>query len=273
MLQGAEVIGGMGSAERHRHTHPMQSAAELAVHRRMDLACEAARNAGLPGRFRVWQQFGLLAVSVTSPALGFLSTITGVDAANVHAAIDLALQQRDVRPTIIGPSQEAASKLTAAGFVKISDRGLAVRDVSSEPERLESGGVVPARSPEEFVRVLLAGYQLTMPIEAEVAAFIAAEHRLPELLCFFVVDGGVPIAAAAMSIHGEVAVLGGAATLPDRRGAGAQSRLLRHRLRVAVQNRCSTAVSTVMPDSVSARNLRRAGFDVGRRSAWRPPAE
>jgi GNAT superfamily N-acetyltransferase len=245
----------------------------MAVHRRMDLACAAARNAGLPGRFRVWRESGLLAVSVTSPALGFLSTITGVDAENLTAAIDLATQQHDVRPTIVGPPQEAASTLTAAGFTQVSDRGLAVRDVSGEPEQLGSSDVVPAGSPEEFVRVLLAGYRLTNPVDAEVSAFIAAEHRHPDMLSFFVIDSQGPIAAGAMSIHGDVAMLGGAATLPDRRGSGAQSRLLRHRLRVAAEKGCVTAVSTMVPDSASARNLRRAGFVVSRRSAWRPPAE
>jgi hypothetical protein len=67
---------------------------------------------------------------------------------------------------------------------------------------------------------------------------------------------------------GLLAVLGGAATLRAHRGAGAQSRLLRHRLHVAAGLGCAPAVATVVPDSASAANLRRAGFDVRRRAAW-----
>jgi GNAT superfamily N-acetyltransferase len=117
------------------------------------------------------------------------------------------------------------------------------------------------------VDVLLAGYEA----EGVVAAFVAAEHRLPEVRRFLVVEGGTPIAAAAMTVHGDLAVLGGASTLPAHRGRGAQPRLLRHRLRVAAEAGCVLAVATASAGSVSAANLRRAGFHLHRRSAWTTP--
>jgi GNAT superfamily N-acetyltransferase len=77
-----------------------------------------------------------------------------------------------------------------------------------------------------------------------------------------------PIAAAALTLHGDVAVVGGASTLPERRGEGGQSALLRHRISVATQAGCDLLVATAQPNSVSAANLRRAGFRTVRRTAW-----
>lgn len=112
--------------------------------------------------------------------------------------------------------------------------------------------------------MLLAGFE----VDGVVAAFMRAEHRLPAMRRFLAVRGSTPIGAAAMTIHGDVAVLGGASTLPEHRGQGAQSRLLRHRLDVAAEAGCVLAVATARPASVSASNLRRAGFQLQRRTAW-----
>jgi hypothetical protein len=49
----------------------------VGLHRRAGLACGAGLDAVL-GRFRVWEEAGLLAVLATDPALGFLSTVSGV---------------------------------------------------------------------------------------------------------------------------------------------------------------------------------------------------
>ncbi|WP_166345720.1 GNAT family N-acetyltransferase [Phytoactinopolyspora limicola] len=71
-----------------------------------------------------------------------------------------------------------------------------------------------------------------------------------------------------MTVHGDIAVLGGASTLPAHRGQGAQTQLLQHRLRLAREAGCALAVATARPDSVSAANLSKAGFGIYRRSAW-----
>ncbi|WP_253829825.1 GNAT family N-acetyltransferase [Prauserella aidingensis] len=72
-----------------------------------------------------------------------------------------------------------------------------------------------------------------------------------------------------MTAHDDVAVLGGAATLPAYRGRGAQHRLLRHRLRVAAESGCNLAVATAQPSSTSMRNLRISGFRIHHRPAWK----
>ncbi|WP_328457663.1 GNAT family N-acetyltransferase [Amycolatopsis sp. NBC_00438] len=230
--------------------------AERALHRRMGLACAAATAAGLPGRFRVWEHGGLLAVLATDPALRFLSTVSGVTPATLPA-LDGLLTGWD--PTVLTTGSEVPEGLVPAG-----ERVMAVRRL----------GEPPAADPEvtdadagSFVDVLLAGYEVAGPV----AAFVAAEHRMPQMRRFVLVEGRTPIAAAGMTVHDGVAVLGGASTLPECRGRGAQTRLLRHRLRVAAGAGCALAVATAGAGSVSAANLGRAGFRLHRRSAWAKP--
>jgi GNAT superfamily N-acetyltransferase len=235
------------------------------------LACEAALDAGVPGRFRVWEEAGLLAVSATDPALGFLSTVSGVATETVPTAIDLvhAPIWDGVAPAVIVATEldEAGeARLLAAGLTRAGDRVLAVTRLEARPGSAagEHSDVVDAGAGDTFLDVLLAGYQ----VDGLVAAFIRAEHAHPMVRRFLLREQEVPIAAAAMTIHGDVAVLGGASTLHTHRGQGAQSRLLRHRLQTAAEAGCVLAVATARPDSVSAANLRRAGFGIHRRSAW-----
>jgi GNAT superfamily N-acetyltransferase len=237
------------------------SSVERALHQRMELACGAAVDAGLPGRFRVWEQGGLLAVLATDPALSFLSTVSGIGPENLAAVIELVADPvwDGVHPALIG-----SSELVLPGFTRTADRGLAVRRLgehTSSPDVVEGGA--------DFVRVLLAGYE----VEGMVAAFIEAEHRRAEVRQFLLLEHDVPIAAAAMTIHGDVAVLGGASTSRAHRGKGAQTRLLQHRVRLAADTGCTLAVATAVPGSVSAANLVRAGFTFHLRPTWLPPAQ
>lgn len=249
--------------------------AEWALHRRAALACEAATDASVPGRFRVWQHAGVMAVLATDPALGFLATVSGVTRETLPAAIDLARSTvwETLTPTILVSADlgnEAEASLRTAGLVQVDDRILAIKqlgDTTASPATCRGRQVVEVNDADnDFVRVLLAGYET----EGVVAAFITAEHRAAFVRRFLVLDGQVSIAATAMSIHGDVAVLGGASTLPAHRRSGAQSLALRHRLREANDAGCALAVATARPESVSAANLRRAGFRIVRRSAWKP---
>lgn len=245
--------------------------AEWAVHRRTGLACDAAVGAGVPGRFRVWDEAGLRAVLATDPALGFLSAVSGVTNETVSTAIDHVNMGawNGAQPTVVasdGLGEAGEALLAAAGFARTGDRILAVSRLESlaMPTAGPHLDVVDARDVDTFLQVLLAGYE----VDGAVAAFITAEHQLPVMHRFLVLEQGRPIAAAAMTIEGEVAVLGGASTMRACRGRGAQSRLLEHRLRVAAEAGSTLAVATARPESASAANLRRAGFRIHRYSAW-----
>jgi GNAT superfamily N-acetyltransferase len=245
--------------------------AEWALHCRAALACGAALDAGVPGRFQVWRADDVMAVLASDPALRFLSTVSGVSRETMPMAIDLINTPvwNGISPTVVVPvelGETAQGLLLAAGLTRSDDRILAVTRIDDRPASdAEADRDVSEPGLEDaFLDVLLAGYEL----DGVVASFLRAEHRLPVMQRFFVLERGTPIAAAAMTIHDDVAVLGGASTLPSHRRQGAQSRLLRHRLREAAQAGCTLAVATARPESVSAANLRTAGFRIHRRSAW-----
>jgi hypothetical protein len=73
---------------------------------------------------------------------------------------------------------------------------------------------------------------------------------------------GQPIAAAALSLSGGVALLAGACTIPAARQQGAQLALLDHRLRYAAEQGCDIAMMCAQPGSASQRNAERHGFRI-----------
>jgi GNAT superfamily N-acetyltransferase len=89
------------------------------------------------------------------------------------------------------------------------------------------------------------------------SAAAASQPGAIELLAW--VDGE-PVGAASVQLLEGVASLGGMSTVPAARGRGLQGALLRHRLRLAEAAGCDLVVVSAVPDSASARNIRRHGF-------------
>ncbi|MEO8661053.1 MAG: GNAT family N-acetyltransferase [Bryobacteraceae bacterium] len=73
---------------------------------------------------------------------------------------------------------------------------------------------------------------------------------------------GKPVAAAGMGIHGSVALLAGASTIPEARRQGSQTALLEARLRYAKQAGCNLAMMCAAVGSSSQRNAERSGFRI-----------
>lgn len=103
------------------------------------------------------------------------------------------------------------------------------------------------------------------------AALTSAAHGVHTFLAEL---EGRPVAAAALAMHGGVAVLAGASTVPESRGRGAQAALLAARLRAAADAGCDLAMMGALPGSASQRNAERAGFRIAyTRIKWgRSPA-
>jgi GNAT superfamily N-acetyltransferase len=74
-------------------------------------------------------------------------------------------------------------------------------------------------------------------------------------------DGAVA-GGASLRLHEGVALLAGAATLPEHRRRGVQTAMLRYRLRMAASRGCDVAVVTTQPGSKSTDNVQRFGFAV-----------
>ena len=80
---------------------------------------------------------------------------------------------------------------------------------------------------------------------------------------------GKPIATGALTIHGDVALLAGASTIPEARRQGAQLALLEDRLRYAATQGCTVAMMVALPGSGSQRNAERHGFRIAyTRTKW-----
>jgi GNAT superfamily N-acetyltransferase len=72
--------------------------------------------------------------------------------------------------------------------------------------------------------------------------------------------GGAVAGGGSLRLEGGVALLCGAATLPEHRRRGVQRALLSERLRAAAQRGCDVAVVTTEPASKSQANVQRLGF-------------
>ncbi len=103
----------------------------------------------------------------------------------------------------------------------------------------------------------VAAERAASDVFARVAAIVDAER-------FSLVRdaaSGRPVGCASLTVRDGIATLGGMSTLPEERGRGVQTTLIRHRLRVAAAYGCDLATSVAVPDSRSERNLVREGFE------------
>ena len=87
--------------------------------------------------------------------------------------------------------------------------------------------------------------------------------------CFLAEIGGEIVGTGVVALHGGVALLAGASTLPAWRRRGAQGALLRARLAHAAAEGCDLAMMGAAPGSGSQANAARAGFRVAyTRAKW-----
>lgn len=86
---------------------------------------------------------------------------------------------------------------------------------------------------------------------------------------YLVERDGEPVATGSLGIHGDVALLAGASTIPSARGQGAQAALLAQRLTDARARGCTTAMMVANVGSTSQRNAEKSGFRVAyTRTKW-----
>ncbi len=87
---------------------------------------------------------------------------------------------------------------------------------------------------------------------------------------FFAEWEGEPIAIGTLCLGEDIALLGGACTIPEARKRGAQSAVLEHRLRYAAELGYQLAMMCAQPGSASQRNAERNGFRIAyTRIKWR----
>lgn len=78
-----------------------------------------------------------------------------------------------------------------------------------------------------------------------------------------------PISAGMLFIFNDVALFGGAATIPENRKQGGQTALLEARLNFAKEKGCKIAMMCALPGSQSQRNAEKNGFRIAyTRTKW-----
>jgi hypothetical protein len=117
-----------------------------------------------------------------------------------------------------------------------------------------TAAAVDARDAEAFGRVSCAGWGLPAPLIPWMAALVGRERWRAYLAW----DGGEPVAAALLYFgDGDLAWMGGAATLPSHRGRGAQTALIARRIADAGPR---TLVAETQEDNQSFHNCLKSGF-------------
>jgi GNAT superfamily N-acetyltransferase len=177
------------------------------------------------------------------------------------------------------PVQHEICPLAGAEALRLlCDRGYRPIEVSSvlyQPLTpcVDEAAVVRQVGPEEqevWTRTSADAWSADMP---ELRPFL--ESMGPGLFrragshCFLAEADGVPAAAGALSIHEGVALLAGAATLPQFRRRGLQAALLAARLSFAARAGCDLAMMVAEAGSTSQRNAERQGFRIAyTRTKW-----
>lgn len=167
----------------------------------------------------------------------------------------------------------------------LNERGYQPFELSSILFRPIQPGLLLAQASSEAIRV-----RLIEPGEETLWASVAARGwsdvapQLTEFLrelapinkhrtntfCFLAEREGEAIAAGALCLFEEVALLAGACTVPELRNQGAQRALLQERLRYGAAKGCDIAMIGAQPGSASQRNAERQGFRVAyTRIKWR----
>lgn len=182
---------------------------------------------------------------------------TPEDNARFLAACEAFLEAREVtprvtafsgvHPAVLASLAERAYRLT--GLLHLYARTLD----DTLPAPAASCRVAPA---EEWLEVVVDGFG------AESRPIMTLTAQRPETSLWVCDVDGEAASAGALSVRGEHAVLFSAATRPSLRGRGAQTALLRARLRHARDQGARHAFIMTSPGSASERNVLRAGFSL-----------
>lgn len=168
--------------------------------------------------------------------------------------------------------------LHARGYAPVEESTVLVRSTADIPQSDTNGLVVRQIDNSEsslWANVAAQGWNSE---SAELASFVEQIglilSKTSGVYCFFAELDGQPIAAAALNMQGDVALLAGASTIPSARRRGAQRALLQARLSFASSRGVGIAMVVTRPETASQRNTERAGFrPVYSRTKWHLPAQ
>ncbi len=199
--------------------------------------------------------------------LGFDGPITAADLDRLEAFYRShnAPAQVDICP-LTHPS--VLELVNARGYGMLELNNVLYRDLDSQDKvEIPSGIEIRRSNPNEadvFSDLLTRSFFDKGKPPEDFANMLAPLFHFPECLTFVATAEGVPIAAAAGRVIPEhrVFALFGAGTLPEFRGRGIQTALLRTRMKAAAEAGCELAVVVTHGGTTSERNCNRLGFRI-----------
>jgi GNAT superfamily N-acetyltransferase len=169
-------------------------------------------------------------------------------------------------------SADLLRKLNHRGYHPVEFSNVLFRPVEAAPSDATGLRVrhVASDRIDHWAAISGAGWSTESP---EIATFVEELGRImgraAGVHCFLAEENGSDVAAAALSLQGDVALLAGASTVPHARNRGAQRALSQARLRFAAEHGASLAMVVAQPGSSSQRNAERSGFRVAyTRTKW-----
>jgi len=166
---------------------------------------------------------------------------------------------------------------------RLRDRGYRPTEVSNvlyrtlplEPLGVDARAMLPrvrALSPEEgalWADLSARGWSEHPGIGEYLRGLAPFATRRADARSYAVVLEDEPVAVGLLCTAGDVALLGGACTVPEARRRGAQRALFHARLGIAADEGCDLAMMVAEPGSASHRNAERRGFRVAyTRTKW-----
>jgi GNAT superfamily N-acetyltransferase len=161
-------------------------------------------------------------------------------------------------------ASETSNLLETRGYAPIEDSTVLIRSTTTAAPP-DAGDLtvhrIDAAEGTQWARTAAHGWASE---STELAAFIEglgmAIAQARGSHCFLATIAGEPVAAGAVHLSADVALLAGASTIPSARRRGAQQALLQARLAFAAAQGIDLAMVVTQPASASQRNAERQGF-------------
>jgi GNAT superfamily N-acetyltransferase len=215
------------------------------------------------------RQFGnayaFLVASVPNPVFNHVAGLTAED---VGALPELArwyrahglLLRAEITPAQADPvllGALAGQGLRQTGFYT----GLYARPAMAITDPV-AGPRVEIADPAEFARVYVAGFEFPRPRQDTMARSVEVLAGHPGCRFFRARTGTATDGVGLLFLAGGTGYLATAATLPDRRGRGVQTALVRHRIAAAAEAGSDLIAGHAAPGSGSQRTMERCGLRV-----------
>jgi GNAT superfamily N-acetyltransferase len=168
---------------------------------------------------------------------------------------------------------ETAALLVSRGYRPIELTSILYRPIEAGGKAPPSVRAISSSEAGVWADISSRAWSHDVPaLEPFLKDMSAVSTNRPDTVLFIADVEGTPAATAALNIHEGVALLAGAATLPELRRKGAQIALLDARLQYAAAHGCDLAMMGALPGSTSQKNAERNSFRIAyTRTKWELP--